>query len=314
MDNKNYTAEETVKAMKESGYVFNSSDIELAKKNPNAGMQLLEYKKAYTNAPAGADGDNARAIARAGAEFVRASYGGYGTSEDGSRVIASGTMGNQKKPTGAGYALVKGKNNGASGNMLYNQYKASLQDAQRKAMENVYGIVSAATDGNLSSSAITKAAAAGADYSLTLADKALELENQQYQRDEAEKARMLEALTDENEQKEKNIAAVDNMINSYINMGGKVSDIPADVIMSSSYAGKGWYLDRAETAVAEGNVQNGDAPEISTDVAREYAISEGLSEADIAGMLTYEQYIKIYKDDGYGYYVNMYVNEHKPKI
>ena len=78
----NYTYEQFEAELKNSGMFnqFSTADLELARKNPDAGMSLLQYKRDYANATT----DEARALAHLGAEGVRSSYGNYTGGSDGS--------------------------------------------------------------------------------------------------------------------------------------------------------------------------------------------------------------------------------------
>ena len=172
---KQYTAEDVLKAAKNGGVSasLTDSDIKLIKSNPNSGMRLVNHKIDYVNAPEGEAGDYVRGIAHAGADYERRTYGGYTTNADGSIATKVGVS----KPTGLGAVKTVQK---SSGGDAYKAYEKALLDAQAKAQENVYGMVTAGTGGNASSSAVTKAAAAGADYSQLLAEKKAEFEDKEY--------------------------------------------------------------------------------------------------------------------------------------
>ena len=181
-ENKQLTANDVLKAAEAGGVKnsLNAEDIKLINSNPSVGMEMVNYKIDYVNAPEGEAGDYTRGIARAGTEYLRQKYGGYSTNADGSQVIYNPSAGT---PTGSGvlspnYSSKKTSNNSD----LYKNYEKAILDAQAKAQENVYGMVAAGTAGNASSSAMTKAAAAGADFSQLLAEKKAEFENQQYNR------------------------------------------------------------------------------------------------------------------------------------
>lgn len=58
---------------------FSSADLNLAQKNPDAGMSILKYKQDYAKATT----DQERRLANSGAEGVRSSYGNYKGSGDG---------------------------------------------------------------------------------------------------------------------------------------------------------------------------------------------------------------------------------------
>lgn len=77
----NYTDFE--EALKKSGLggQFSAADLALAKRNPDAGMSLLSYKQDYANATT----DEMRALANAGAEEIRSSFGEYTGGTDGSQ-------------------------------------------------------------------------------------------------------------------------------------------------------------------------------------------------------------------------------------
>lgn len=79
---KTYTYEDFEKAMREAGMdgQFSTADLALAKRNPDAGMSLLNYKNDYRNATT----DELRALANSGAESIRKQYGEYSGGTDGS--------------------------------------------------------------------------------------------------------------------------------------------------------------------------------------------------------------------------------------
>ena len=77
-----YSYEQCQKAAQNSGLLgtFSQSDLELARRNPDAGMSILRYKQDYNSATT----DEARTLANLGAESVRSSYGNYTGGSDGS--------------------------------------------------------------------------------------------------------------------------------------------------------------------------------------------------------------------------------------
>ena len=76
-----YTFEDFQKAMQSSNLTgnFSDADLRLAQTNPDTAMSILKYKLDYRNATT----DEMRALANAGAEGVRSSYGGYKGGGDG---------------------------------------------------------------------------------------------------------------------------------------------------------------------------------------------------------------------------------------
>lgn len=182
---KVYTEKEFNDALAASGLAatFGLEDLKLARSNPTAGMQLLAAKRMYNGAPTGADGDFTRGLARAEAENVRKTYGGYTTSADGMTVVSKDTP--TVSPTGAGVLAIPRTRSGATVQGAgdgFAAYRAEIEKARAKTIEDVAGQMSALTGGYGSSSAATKAAAAGMDYGVLLAEKKQELEQQKYDR------------------------------------------------------------------------------------------------------------------------------------
>lgn len=68
-----YTFDDFMKAVQDNGLTnnFSSADIKLAQKYPDAGMSILNYKLDVKNAKT----PEQVAIANAGAEQIRSSYG-----------------------------------------------------------------------------------------------------------------------------------------------------------------------------------------------------------------------------------------------
>lgn len=79
---KTYTYEDFEKALRNSGFEgqFSTADLALARRNPDAGMSLLNYKTDYRDATT----DELRALANSGAEAIRKQYGEYSGGTDGS--------------------------------------------------------------------------------------------------------------------------------------------------------------------------------------------------------------------------------------
>lgn len=76
-----YTYDQFRQAAESSGLMgeFSDADLQLAQRNPDAGMSLLSYKRDWHNATSDAD----REIANLGAEGIRRSYGSYNGGADG---------------------------------------------------------------------------------------------------------------------------------------------------------------------------------------------------------------------------------------
>ena len=76
-----YTYEQFKKAAQDSGLLnqFSQADLNLAKKNPDAGMSILKGKQDFQNATT----DEARALAHQRVEDIRSSYGNYSGGANG---------------------------------------------------------------------------------------------------------------------------------------------------------------------------------------------------------------------------------------
>ena len=194
---KMYTYDDFKKALAQSGLggEFSDSDLRLAERNPDAGMSLLSYKQDYNNAAT----DELRALAHAGAESVRSSFGDYSGGEDGSKFNAinrspasfnfdkkapeykssytdqiNGLMGEIMNPKPFDYNVAK--------DPLYSSYKKTYTREGQRATEDVLGDAAAMTGGIPSSYAVSAAAQAGNQYAAALADKVPELYDMAYQK------------------------------------------------------------------------------------------------------------------------------------
>ena len=155
-------------------------DLVLGGKNPELLNRIVDSKIGWMNAKSDAE----RGLYAAEAKAIRASQG-YQLSDDGSRDVTNDMLGG--KATGAGAIstgkIVSRKTSGdGSANAAFENYRATLEAAQKKAQEDALGKVAALTGGYGSSSAAMAATAAGADYSKLLADKELELAETERQR------------------------------------------------------------------------------------------------------------------------------------
>ncbi len=75
-----YSYDDVLNRINQEGLYFSDADLELAQRNPDAGMTLANYKVDYRDA----ETDEARALANQGAEQTRRSLGGYSGGSDGS--------------------------------------------------------------------------------------------------------------------------------------------------------------------------------------------------------------------------------------
>lgn len=157
-------------------------DLDLARKNPDAGISLLTYKNDFKNAQT----DTARALAHANAEEIRARYGGYSGGDDGS--------GFALKPSDAVYesawgdAIKEGLKKMQGARFSFDPATDERAKAYRdiytregeRAMKDTLGEIAARTGGNASSYATAAAAQANNYYMQQLSDKYAELYNDAY--------------------------------------------------------------------------------------------------------------------------------------
>lgn len=202
-----YTYNDFLEAARNSGYTFSDADMELAKRNPDAGMSLLKYKTDFYAATT----DEARTLAHQGAENIRGKYGGYTGGGDGgsfSLLDYSYDYGAGSKPSfdtpsdyGVGekpsyqnrydeqtQALINAILNrepfsyDPNNDPLYAQYQKAYTREGQRATEDAIGSASAASGGIPSSYATTAAAQAGNYYAAQMADKIPELDQIAYDR------------------------------------------------------------------------------------------------------------------------------------
>lgn len=194
---RTYTYDDFKKALDASGLgdQFSDSDLRLAERNPDAGMSLLSYKQDYNNATT----DELRALAHAGAEQVRSSFGEYTGGGSG-----SGYKVTQMSPGGFEYSEAAPEYKNTYGSQvddlmneimdqkeftydyttdpLYSSYKKTYTREGQRATEDVLGDAAAMTGGIPSSYAVSAAAQAGNQYAAALADKVPELYDMAYQK------------------------------------------------------------------------------------------------------------------------------------
>ena len=183
----NYTYNDVVDYARKNNINIAPEDDSLARTNPDAGMSIVNYSKAWKSAK----DESGRTAAQKGADAVRSQYGGYtGNSLNGNyqTVKASGayddTFTDQYAKARAD-ALSAASNSEYKYNQesdpIYQQYKKSYLAAAQKAAEDAVGKYSAGT-GTASSYTAMAAQQAANQYYSALADKSAELEQNAYNR------------------------------------------------------------------------------------------------------------------------------------
>lgn len=197
---KTYTYDDFLSKARASGLLgsFSQADLTLAQKDPDAGMSILSYKMDYKNAST----DEARALANAGAEKIRSTYGGYtagiagdgyylneGLSEDGSYVnqyadeqqrLVSALEGDFSFETHA--------------DPLWEDYRKSYLREGQRAYENALGDAAANTGGVASTAAVAAAQQAQNYYNAAAADRRAELYQKAYENYLAARGQAVEEL------------------------------------------------------------------------------------------------------------------------
>lgn len=194
------TLEEINKKINENGLSgkVHVRDMLVGLKDPETLNKIVDNKIGYKNAKTDAE----RGLYAAETKMLRAKQG-YQLSDDGSRDITeqvlhgSGKTGSSGMTTADVIQMVEAKraarnaaragntaaaDSAGTTNAAFERYRETLEAAQKKAQEDALGKVSALTGGYGSSSSAMAATAAGADYSKLLADKELELAENERQR------------------------------------------------------------------------------------------------------------------------------------
>lgn len=194
------TLEEINKKINENGLSgkVHVRDMLVGLKDPETLNKIVDNKIGYKNAKTDAE----RGLYAAETKMLRAKQG-YQLSDDGSRDITEQVLHGSGKTSSSGMTtadviqMVEAKraarnaaragntaaaDSAGTTNAAFERYRETLEAAQKKAQEDALGKVSALTGGYGSSSAAMAATAAGADYSKLLADKELELAENERQR------------------------------------------------------------------------------------------------------------------------------------
>lgn len=167
-----YTYDDFLKAYNQSGIGFSDADMQLAQKNPNAGMGLIDAKVRWNQAKTAAE----RAKYNQQAESIRSLYGGYLGGDDGfgyTPVDSPNDYVAPEKPTFS-YDL--------ESDPVWQAYKKQYTREGQRATQDALGTTAASTGGIPSSYATAAATQAGDYYAAQMTDKVPELYQQAYNR------------------------------------------------------------------------------------------------------------------------------------
>lgn len=205
---KQYTYEDFVREANEAGRFgeFSQTDLTLAQKAPEFGRTLLSYKQDYHNATTPEE----KALAQAGADRARSSYGAYTTRPDGSGYYSDGKIPSQINDTldklaeygpfsfdrerpnyESDYTKLQGKmlddilnreefSWSKETDPQWGSYKKSYLREGERATADALGKASAASGGRGSSYAVGAASQAGDYYAAKLNDVLPQLYQQAY--------------------------------------------------------------------------------------------------------------------------------------
>lgn len=179
------------KVIKEKNLYFSDADLDLARRNPNAGMTIANYKIDYNNATTA----DQKALANAGAEQTRKDYGNYTGGSDGSKYYlyeptplsyAAGSFQNpyQEEYDNALNTVLNRQKFSYDPNTdpLFQSYRQmNLREADR-AQQNTMGQAASMTGGIASTAAVNAASQAGDYYRSQINDALPQYENAAYQK------------------------------------------------------------------------------------------------------------------------------------
>lgn len=184
MAKQQYSYEDFVQAARAQGMLdrFSQADLKLAQAAPEAGMSLLSYKMDY----AAASTDEARALANAGAERIRANFGGYTAGENGQGYYLNGSREegyvNQfaAGQQALGDKIAQDFQYDSDADPLWRDYRRQYQAEGERAYRNSLAEAAANTGGIASTAAVTAAQQSQNYYAAQAAAKKAELYQQAY--------------------------------------------------------------------------------------------------------------------------------------
>ncbi len=181
---KAYSYEDFMKEARTAGLLesFSAADLGLARAKPEKARSLLNYQRDYAQAQS----DEARALAKAGAERIRAEYEGQGAGESGGAYEAEtagddnyvNQLADRQQSLGERIARPYG---GGEAEELWRDYERMYQRQGELAYQNSLAEAAANTGGIASTAAVTAAQQAQGAYAAQAAAKKAELYQQGYE-------------------------------------------------------------------------------------------------------------------------------------
>lgn len=167
-----FTYDDFLKAYNQSGIGFSDADMQLAQKNPNAGMGLIDAKVRYNQAKTAAE----RAKYNQQAESIRSLYGGYLGGSDGWGYTPMDSPNDYTAPEKPTFSY------NLESDPVWQAYKKQYTREGQRATQDALGTTAASTGGIPSSYATAAATQAGDYYAAQMTDKVPELYQQAYNR------------------------------------------------------------------------------------------------------------------------------------
>lgn len=179
--------DDLLRKIRSSGQNWSGYDLDLARKDPDAGMSIYTAKDSFAKART----DQEKLAANRSAEDIRQKYGGYSGGADGSGFTLSDRYAPPVEDYTSGYAdriddlldeLMDREpfRYSPGSDPSYQAYSEQYRDLGRQAREDTLGSAAAMTGGQLSSYAMTAGQQAQNTYNARLSDKIPELERLAY--------------------------------------------------------------------------------------------------------------------------------------
>lgn len=309
MAKQSYSYEDFVQAARAEGLLdsFSEADLRLAQEKPEAGLSLLSYKKDY----AAAATDEARALANAGAERIRANYGGYTAGSSGKDYYLNGSREDSyvnqfaAQQQSLGQAFAEPFRYESEADPLWQSYRQQYLREGERAYRNSLAEAASSTGGIASTAAITAAQQAQNYYNAQAADKKAELYQQAYdnwlagRQSNMQAAQLYDQLHQSQQTQRQQV--YDNALEKWKSYGYITEDIAAtlDLPVGTAYTEQAynqWYqaFQEAQSGVSTGlthydsvNLGPRTEPEVHDSAAKHKTLYFGANSLDVQTMQRY---------------------------
>ena len=309
MAKQRYSYEDFVQAARAEGLLdsFSEADLRLAQEKPEAGLSLLSYKKDY----AAAVTDEARALANAGAENIRAHYGGYTAGSAGDEYYLNGSWEDSYVNQFAapqqrlGQSISEPFRYESEADPLWQSYRQQYLREGELAYRNSLAEAAANTGGIASTAAVTAAQQAQNYYNAQAADKKAALYQQAYEnwlagrQSDMQAAELYDRLHQSQQAARQQV--YDNALEKWKSYGYITEDIAAtlDLPVGTAYTEQAynrWYqaFQEAKNGISTGlthhdsvNLGERPVPEVHDSAANHKTLYFGANSLDVQAMQRY---------------------------